>query len=242
MRISRIYLSAATGPGTLLPLPERAHGHLVRVLRLGDGAPVEVFNGRGDRFAARLTGVSKRHASVSLDQRLASVPCSPLSTHLGLVMSKGDRMDIALQKATELGVSEITPLTSERCELRLKAERQEKKQQHWQGVITSACEQCGQDTLPVLNPITSLHDWASTRQQSLRLVLHTAARRPVWPDEAPESVAFLVGPEGGLTDDEVAYTGRHGFQSWQLGQRILRTETAPLAMLAIVQHRWGDLQ
>lgn len=241
MRISRIYLPGADAPGTQLPLPEGAHGHLVRVLRLGDGAPVEVFNGHGERFAAQLTEVSKRSASVSLERRLDSVPPSPLATHLGLVMSKGDRMDIALQKATELGVSEITPLTSERCDLRLKADRQDKKQQHWQGVITSACEQCGQDTLPVLNPISSLHDWASNRQQRLKLVLHTAAQRPDWPVEAPESVAFLVGPEGGLTEDEVAYALQHGFQSWQLGQRILRTETAPLAMLAILQHRWGDL-
>lgn len=241
MRISRIYLPGADAPGTLLALPEGAHGHLVRVLRLGDGAPVEVFNGRGERFAAQLTGVTKRKASVSLDARLDSVPPSPLATHLGLVMSKGDRMDIALQKATELGVTEITPLTSERCDLRLKADRQEKKQQHWQGVITSACEQCGQDTLPTLNPITSLHDWANARQQPLKLVLHTAAQRPAWPAEAPESVAFLVGPEGGLTDEEVAHAQQQGFQSWQLGQRILRTETAPLAMLAILQHRWGDL-
>ena len=241
MRISRIYLPDANGPGTQLPLPEGAHGHLVRVLRLGDGAPVEVFNGRGERYAATLADVSKRSASVHLTQLIEPVAPSPLATHLGLVMSKGDRMDIALQKATELGVSEITPLTSERCDLRLKADRQDKKQQHWQGVISSACEQCGQDTLPVLHPITSLHDWASTRQQPLKLVLHTAAQRPDWPNEAPESVAFLVGPEGGLTDDEVAFAGQQGFQSWQLGQRILRTETAPLAMLAILQHRWGDL-
>jgi 16S rRNA (uracil1498-N3)-methyltransferase len=241
MRIPRIHVSGADQPGRQLALPDGAHAHLVRVLRLGNGAPVEVFNGRGARFAARLDEVSKRSAALILERILEPISPSPLATHLGLVMSKGDRMDIALQKATELGVSEITPLTSERCDLRLKADRQEKKQQHWQGVIISACEQCGQDTLPVLHPITALHDWISARDQSLKLVLHTAAQRPAWPDQAPGSVAFLVGPEGGLSEQEVADAQQQGFQSWQLGQRILRTETAPLAMLAILQHRWGDL-
>jgi 16S rRNA (uracil1498-N3)-methyltransferase len=241
MRISRIYLPNANKPGSQLALPEGAHAHLVRVLRLGDGAPVEVFNGRGERFSAQLANVSKRSASLTLLQQLDVMPPSPLTTHLGLAMSKGDRMDIALQKATELGVSEITPLSSERCDLRLKADRRDKKQHHWQGVIISACEQCGQDTLPVLNPIASLQDWINNQQQPVKLVLHTTAQRPAWPVDTPESVAFLVGPEGGLTDQEVSYAQQHDFQSWQLGQRILRTETAPLAMLAILQHRWGDL-
>ena len=241
MRVPRIHLPDAEATGQRLALPEGAFGHLVRVLRLGEGAPIEAFNGRGQRFAAELADVGKRRADVHLTEALTTQPESPLHTHLGLVMSKGDRMDYALQKATELGVSRITPLTSERCDLRLKADRQAKKQQHWLGVIASACEQCGRDTLPVLDDVTALPDWLGEQVSDLRLVLHTAARPPEFPAEAPASVSFLVGPEGGLADWEVEQATQNGFQAWQLGNRILRTETAPVTMLAILQHRWGDL-
>ncbi|GGX49972.1 16S rRNA (uracil(1498)-N(3))-methyltransferase [Saccharospirillum salsuginis] len=241
MRVPRIHLPDAEAPGQRLALPESAFGHLVRVLRLGEGAPIEAFNGRGKRFVAVLADVGKRRADIQLTEALPTLSESPLHTHLGLVMSKGDRMDYALQKATELGVSRITPLTSERCDLRLKAERQAKKLQHWQGVLASACEQCGRDTVPVLDEVTGLSQWLDAQESQLRLVLHTAAQTPEFPVEAPSSVSFLVGPEGGLTDGEVEQAVRNGFQAWQLGSRILRTETAPVAMLAILQHRWGDL-
>jgi len=241
MRVPRIHLPEAEASGQRLALPDGAFQHLVRVLRLGKGAPIEIFNGRGQRFVAELTDVGKRRADIHLTETLPGQPESPLQTHLGLVMSKGDRMDYALQKATELGVSRITPLGSERCDLRLKADRQTKKQQHWQGVIASACEQCGRDTVPTLDEVTALPDWLNAQESQLRLVLHTAAQAPDFPAEAPASVSFLVGPEGGLTDGEVEQAMRQGFQVWQLGNRILRTETAPVAMLAILQHRWGDL-
>ena len=241
MRIPRIYLPDAESGGQALPLPEGPFQHLVRVLRMGEGSTIEAFNGRGGRFAAHLMDVGKRQASVILTESLTALPESPLHTHLGLVMSKGDRMDYALQKATELGVSTITPLTSERCDLRLKADREAKKLQHWQGVIESACEQCGRDTLPTLAGVTPLTDWLSQQTTELRLALHTAAEPPAFPTQAPGSVSFLVGPEGGLTDFEVQQARQQSFQAWQLGQRILRTETAPVTMLAILQHRWGDL-
>lgn len=242
MRIPRIYLADADHGVTRLNLPEGAFGHLVRVLRLGDGADLEVFNGRGQRFSARLQAVGKRSAEVELLNALPSTTASPLHTHLGLVLSKGDRFDYALQKATELGVSAITPLTSERCDLKLKADRQEKKWQHWQGVLASACEQCGQDQLPLLGEIHSLERWVSTQDSALKLVLHTAAEKPKFPATSPTGVSFLIGPEGGLTDLEVAAACNAGFQSWQLGPRILRTETAPVVMLALLQQRWGDFQ
>lgn len=240
MRISRIYLPDAEAADTQLTLPDGAFAHLVRVLRLGDGAPLEVFNGRGQRFSAQLSNVSKRNADIKLLNALPSATESPLHTHLGLVMSKGDRFDYALQKATELGVTTITPLTSERCDLKLKADRQEKKIQHWQGVLASACEQCGQDRLPELGEIQSLENWVAAQNSALKLVLHTSADKPDFPEASPASVSFLIGPEGGLTDLEVAAATQAGFQSWQLGPRVLRTETAPVVMLALLQQRWGD--
>lgn len=240
MRIPRIYLSDAEQSGTQLALPDGAFGHLVRVLRMNDGAELEVFNGRGQRFRAELASVGKREAAVKVLEALPSHTESPLHTHLGLVMSKGDRFDYALQKATELGVSAITPLTSERCDLKLKADRQEKKLQHWQGVLASACEQCGQDRLPELGAIQSLENWVAAQHSALKLVLHTSADKPNFPEASPETVSFLIGPEGGLTDLEVSAATKAGFQSWQLGPRVLRTETAPVVMLALLQQRWGD--
>ncbi|MHA7879681.1 MAG: 16S rRNA (uracil(1498)-N(3))-methyltransferase [Saccharospirillum sp.] len=241
MRTIRIYLPEAQHPGQVTALPEGAFGHLVRVLRLSEGDAFETFNGRGQRFCAELVEVGKKQASACLTEPLEALPESPLHTHLGLVMSKGDRFDYALQKATELGVSVITPLDSERCDLRLKADRQEKKHHHWLGVITSACEQCGRDTLPRLGPVTPLLDWVSETSDALKLVLHTSAASPEWPTQAPQTVRFLIGPEGGLTDAEVAMAMQQGYQAWQLGPRILRTETAPVAMMAVLQSRWGDL-
>lgn len=240
MREPRIYLPDAMNAGQTLALPEGAFQHLVRVLRLGEGAALEIFNGQGARFGGRLTAVSKRNAAVELVDSRDVQTESPLVTHLGLVMSKGDRMDYALQKATELGVSRITPLTSERCDLKLKADRQDKKHRHWFGVLASACEQCGRDTLPVLDAVAPLSDWLDRQSADLKLVLHTAARAPEFPADRPQAVSFLVGPEGGLTDAEVDQAGKRGFQAWQLGPRVLRTETAPIAMLAVLQHRWGD--
>lgn len=240
MRIPRIYLPEADTSGLQLALPDGAFGHLVRVLRMNDGAALEVFNGRGRRFSAELVSVGKRDASVQILDALPSQTASPLHTHLGLVLSKGDRFDYALQKATELGVSAITPLTSERCDLKLKADRQEKKVQHWQGVLASACEQCGQDRLPELGEIQSLETWVAAQDSALKLVLHTSAEKPDFPEASPASVSFLIGPEGGLTDLEVAAATKAGFQSWQLGPRVLRTETAPVVMLALLQQRWGD--
>lgn len=241
MRVPRLFMPDAEAPGQSLTLPEGAFQHLVRVLRLPSGAAIEAFNGRGERFAAELTDVGKRRADLVINESIPAMPESPLQTNLGLVMSKGDRMDYALQKATELGVSRITPLTSDRCDLKLKADRQAKKQQHWHGVIASACEQCGRDTLPQLGEVMTVTDWLDIQTAPLRLVLHTAAQAPHFPEQAPEAVSFLVGPEGGLTDNEVEHAARQGFQAWQLGHRVLRTETAPVTLLAILQHRWGDL-
>lgn len=240
MRTIRACLNEAEEVGQSIELPSSVFQHLVKVLRLGTGAPIEIFNGRGQRFSAELKNVSKKTADVLLMAELNATQESPLITRMGIVMSKGDRFDYALQKATELGVNEITPLTSERCDLKLSAERSEKKQQHWQGVLIAACEQCYRDTLPILQPIQSLADWATSQTSDVKLVFHTSADEPNWPQQTPTSVSFLVGPEGGLTNVEVSFVHQKEFSSWQLGPRILRTETAPIAILSLLQMKWGD--
>ena len=240
MRTIRTYLELATQPNQVVELTDSAFAHLVKVLRLGNGAPLEVFNGHGKRYAAELVDVAKKHANVMLKNEITATPESPLHTHMGIVMSKGDRFDFAIQKATEMGVTSITPLTSERCDLKLNSERAEKKMNHWQGVMVAACEQCYRDTLPILYPIKSLQHWVEAQDADVQLVFHTAATEPTWPDVKPQSVSFLVGPEGGLTEEEVNYAHKNDFNSWQLGPRILRTETAPVAILSLLQMKWGD--
>ena len=166
---------------------------------------------------------------------------SGLTIELGQVMSRGERMDYAVQKATELGVTRIVPLFSERCEVKLSSERQDKRQQHWQQVAISACEQSGRSRVPEIAQPQPLSQWLTQCHSALKLVLHPDAAMPLAQRQAPASVALLIGPEGGLGDQEIAQARAAGFDSLQLGPRVLRTETAPVAALAVLQYLWGDL-
>ena len=150
-------------------------------------------------------------------------------------------MDWVIQKATELGVTRITPLLSKRVEVKLNAERTAKRLRHWHQVAISACEQCGRNRLPALGSITSLADWVAVTQAERRFVLHPQADASKDSGQTPASVALLIGPEGGLTKTEISLAEDAGFEPLQLGPRVLRTETAPLAALAIMQARWGDM-
>ena len=176
---------------------------------------------------------------VLLDETFAGQVESPLAIHLGQGLSRGERMDWAIQKATELGVSEITPIMSERCEVRLKDERAEKRLSHWRQVAISACEQCGRSRVPVIHPPVLLSDWIKTTEADLKLVLHPVSE-PLASHAKPGRLAFLIGPEGGLTDNEIEQAQASGFQPARLGPRVLRTETAPVVALAVAQQLWGD--
>ena len=157
-------------------------------------------------------------------------------------MSRGDRFDWVIQKSTELGVASITPLLSERTEVKLNEQRAEKKLQHWQHIAISACEQCGRNTLPVINALDQLAHWAGSVSAQHKLVLHHRATAVTAAPQQPKSLALLVGPEGGLSEAEINLAQTAGFTSMALGPRVLRTETAPVAALAILQSRWGDMQ
>lgn len=238
MSLPRFYVDAELALGTV-HLPEATSHYLSRVLRLAVGAQIQLFDGSGHEYLSEITAISKKVVSVELTEQVAGLPDSSLVIHLGQGLSRGERMDWAIQKATELGVTEITPLFTERCEVRLNDERAEKRLAHWRQIAISACEQCGRSTIPVIHPPQAIAEWMQTVQADLKLVLHPVAQ-PLTAHQPPNSLAFLIGPEGGLTEAEVAQAAGAGFLPARLGPRVLRTETAPVVALSVAQQLWGD--
>ncbi|MFR0715015.1 16S rRNA (uracil(1498)-N(3))-methyltransferase [Enterobacterales bacterium BD_CKDN230030183-1A_HGKHYDSX7] len=238
MRLSRFFIDAPLSLGQH-DLPEAQAHYIGRVLRMGPGDAVQLFDGSGQEYLGQLLEVGKKNVRVSLDQALAGQPDSPLQIHLGQGLSRGERMDWAIQKATELGANEITPIVSERCEVRLKDERADKRLAHWRQVAISACEQCGRSTLPVIHPPLTLAEWLKGSEAELKLVLHPVAE-PLTSHAKPAKLAFLIGPEGGLSETEVDQAKAAGFHAARLGPRVLRTETAPVVALSVAQQLWGD--
>ncbi|WP_431147217.1 16S rRNA (uracil(1498)-N(3))-methyltransferase [Pseudomonas alvandae] len=238
MRLSRFFIDTPLSHGDH-ELPEAQAHYIGRVLRMAEGDAVQVFDGSGQEFRGTLAEVGKKRVRVQLDEQFAGQPESPLRIHLGQGLSRGERMDWAIQKATELGVSEITPIFTERCEVRLKDERADKRLLHWRQVAISACEQCGRSTVPVIHPPLLLADWLKQAEAELKLVLHPVAD-PLVSHAKPSTLAFLIGPEGGLSDAEVEQAKTAGYHAARLGPRVLRTETAPVVALAVAQQLWGD--
>ncbi len=238
MRLSRFFIDAPLSLGQH-ELPEAQAHYIGRVLRHAAGDAVQLFDGSGQEYLGALIEVGKKAVRVELREQLAGQAESPLRIHLGQGLSRGERMDWAIQKATELGVSEITPIVSERCEVRLKDERADKRLAHWRQVAISACEQCGRSVLPVIHASVTLAEWQAHVQAELKLVLHPVAA-PLESHARPHSLAFLIGPEGGLSEAEVEQAKAAGFHAARLGPRVLRTETAPVVALAVAQQLWGD--
>ncbi|MGE8351027.1 MAG: 16S rRNA (uracil(1498)-N(3))-methyltransferase [Pseudomonas protegens] len=238
MRLSRFFIDAPLSLGEH-ELPEAQAHYIGRVLRMAEGDALQVFDGSGMEFRGTLVEVGKKRVRVQLDESFAGQDESPLQIHLGQGLSRGERMDWAIQKATELGVGEITPIFSERCEVRLKDERADKRLLHWRQVAISACEQCGRSRVPLIHAPVLLADWIKQTQADLKLVLHPVAQ-PLESHAKPQTLAFLIGPEGGLSDAEVEQAHGAGFLPARLGPRVLRTETAPVVALAVAQQLWGD--
>ena len=238
MRLSRFYIAAPLSLGQH-SLPEEQAHYIGRVLRHGVGDALQLFDGSGQEYLGQLIEVGKKSLRVELTEQLPGLPDSPLRIHLGQGLSRGERMDWAIQKATELGVAEITPIVSERCEVRLKDERADKRLAHWQQVAISACEQCGRSSVPLIHPPQLLSDWLAQVEAELKLVLHPLAE-PLVSHAKPQSLAFLIGPEGGLNDAEVNLAVTANFQAARLGPRVLRTETATAVALSVAQQLWGD--
>ncbi len=238
MRLSRFFIDATLSLGQH-ELPEGQAHYIGRVLRHAVGDAVQLFDGSGQEYLGELIEVGKKNVRVELRESFTGQTESPLHTHLGQGLSRGERMDWAIQKATELGANEISLIVSERCEVRLKDERADKRMAHWRQVAISACEQCGRSVLPIIHPPISLNEWLVHTSAELKLVLHPVAE-PWASHPQPKSLAFLIGPEGGLSDNEVALAKSHNFHAARLGPRVLRTETAPVAALSVAQQLWGD--
>lgn len=238
MRLSRFFIDAPLALGSQ-ELPEAQAHYIGRVLRHAVGDAVQLFDGSGQEFLGELTEVGKKGVRVELREQFAGQAESPLRIHLGQGLSRGERMDWAIQKAVELGVAEITPIVSERCEVRLKDERADKRLAHWRQVAISACEQCGRSLLPMIHAPLSLAEWLTLVEADLKLVLHPVAE-PLTSHARPQTLAFLIGPEGGLSDAEVEQATAQDFQAARLGPRVLRTETAPVVALSVAQQLWGD--
>jgi 16S rRNA (uracil1498-N3)-methyltransferase len=241
MRTPRLYTRDPLTPGSRVQLQGQAGHYLSRVLRREPGDPVTLFNGDGNEYTAAIEGSQRGTVTLRILRCTHSSKESPLQLHLGLVMSKGDRMDWAVQKATELGVSVLTPLDSKFCDVKLGGQRLEKKRQHWQQVAISACEQCGRNTVPDIHPVTELGHWLQTPADSLRLMFdRSGLKLQHWATAKTQSLMLLVGPEGGFSDCEIEQAKTAGFNVAALGPRVMRTETVPVVALALVQYIWGD--
>lgn len=243
MRLTRIYVEQKLVSGKGVGLPEQAGLHLTRVLRLEEGAPVTLFDGSGGEYAGTLERDGKKvWARVGAHDPVERE--SPLDVTLLQGVARGERMDLIVQKSTELGVTRIVPVLAERTLVKVDAKQRERKLEHWRSIAISACEQCGRNRVPDVSAPVALGDaLAALPAGGLRCLLaadgqtslSSAAR------EKPTTIALLIGPEGGLADQERRFAATQGFNAYRMGPRILRTETAGLAALAVLQSSAGDL-
>ena len=242
MRMPRIYTDSPLHEGVTADLDEQASQHVGRVLRMEPGQELRLFNGDGNDYPATIISASKKNVAVQVGSPEANTTESPLEIVLGQTLSKGDRMDYAVQKAVEMGVTRIIPLTTERCEVKLKGDREDKRIRHWQSVAISAAEQCGRARVPEIGPVMAISQWLEhTADCDLRLVLHHRTERSLAAIDKPARIALMIGPEGGLSAAEISAAEAAGFLPVALGPRVLRTETAPVAAITLCQWLWGDI-
>ncbi|MGB5888251.1 MAG: 16S rRNA (uracil(1498)-N(3))-methyltransferase [Acinetobacter venetianus] len=237
--MNRFYIETELNTGNTIELTESVFHHWVRVLRAKEQEQAIFFNGKGGEYLVTLTEINKKNAFVSVDQFNELDRTAPFNVILGQVMSKGDRMDYAIQKATELGVTTIQLLTSDRCEMRLKYDRDQKKLDHWQSVAIAACEQCGLNKVPQILPPIALNDWIKSELPTSRFVLAPNKNQENVLLKSDNHLALLIGPEGGLSEVEIDTANQNNFQNWCIGDRVLRTETAPVVALSILNYHFS---
>ncbi len=240
MRLPRLFINSDLKDGVVVELPKETSHYVRQVLRLREGSSVILFNGLGGEYRGKVR-INNKQTSVTIEEFSNISVESSLRIHLGQGISRGEKMDYVVQKAVELGVSEITPLFTERCGVKLDEERAEKRLEHWQKIIISACEQSGRNSIPQIHPPAEISEWITQRNEALRFICHPGLSSDEFSHEGKESVAILIGSEGGFTEAEVAGAIVHDFKSLVLGPRVLRTETATVAALAKLQVTWGDM-
>lgn len=244
MRLTRCFVDAPLQSGTRVVLPESTANHLARVLRLREGDDCVLFNGDGHDYAARLAAVGKREVSADVLSANTVDNESPLRILLVQGIARGEKMDLILQKATELGVAGVLPVIAERTEVKLDAERTAKRMSHWRSVMVSACEQSGRARVPELGqPAALAQAAASLPRDCTKLTLDPLGEYSLATLTAPgtPSIAIAIGPEGGWSPRDREILSAGGFLGLRMGPRILRTETAGLAAIAALQSRFGDL-
>jgi 16S rRNA (uracil1498-N3)-methyltransferase len=243
MRVTRSYVETSLAVGQTVALPEDVANHLVRVMRLREGESCVLFNGDGQDYVATLMKLGKRDAQVRIDAVTAVDNESPLHITLLQGIARGEKMDLILQKATELGVQAIVPVNAERTEVKLDAARAEKRLAHWRSVVVSACGQSGRASIPTVSaPQTLLEAARAMPADALKLTLDPLGEHRLSTlDAVAGGVVIAIGPEGGWSPRDRQALRESGFQGLQLGPRILRTETAGLAAIAAVQARLGDM-
>lgn len=240
MRVTRVFVEQDLSVGSVLTLKDNTFQHIINVLRLTIGAQIILFNGNGYDYLARISRVEKKSFQVNLDERSENLASPKLPIHLAQCICRGEKMDFVIQKATELGVTTITPLFSEFGNVKLAGARLAKKLEHWQKVADSACEQTGRADRVLLCPAQLLVNFVNTENESLKLILTPGAGVATVLPTTADSVTLLVGPEGGFSTAEEQQALNTDFQAWQLGPRVFRSETAGLAAISVAQSRWGD--
>lgn len=243
MRLTRVFVDAPLAPGARVVLPESAGAHLVRVLRLREGEACVLFNGDGRDYDARLLAAHKRGVEAEVLDARAIDNESPLRVVLLQGIARGEKMDLILQKATELGVAGIVPVFADRTEVRLDGERLDKRMAHWRSVVVSACEQSGRARIPELAPARGLAETAASfAADTLKLTLDPQGEHRFETLSTPQiEIVVAIGPEGGWSEKDRIVLRESGFAGLRLGPRVLRTETAGLAAIAALQARFGDL-
>ena len=240
MSVPRFYVDMPLAVGEV-SLPDDAAHHAARVLRLLKGDAIVLFNGEGGEYHGDITHIDKHAVTIRLERFNDADRESPLDVTLVQAITSGERMDYAIQKAVELGVSRIVPVTTERTSIKLKPERASKRLEHWQKVVHSACEQCGRNRIPQVIAVTGLSEYLSAHDGDVMWMLHPLNAQPVSQQPKPAGgLTIVIGPEGGFSEAELLVAQHHKCTAISLGPRILRMETAGPAVLAVLQSLWGD--
>ncbi len=240
--MTRIYQNTLLNVNSNVTLDEKASHHLARVLRVNVHDDIILFNGDGHEYPATITNITKKNVSVDIKSKTICNRESPTDIYLAQGIARGEKMDFIIQKAVELGASKIFPLITERCNVRTTAEREEKRLRHWQSIVISACEQSGRNVIPELLPAQSLSDFISKISADIKFVLtpHCDSSLSSVKLNTNGKIILLIGPEGGLSSQEIQLAMDHQYQALLLGPRVLRTETATIAALAVLQVTFGD--
>jgi len=240
MRVPHIYLDIPLIVGSTITLSADTHRHVISVLRLKENNQIMLFNGDGAEYSSTIISSDKKITTVLINEKKNDCSTSPINIELALSLIKNDKFDFAIQKSVELGVTTISPLTATRSTVKLDEKRSAKKLLHWQGIIQSACEQSGRNTLPSINPVQSIQQWLESSTTNGIIFEPTSTQR-LSSIQPTENIRVIIGPEGGFTEQELEIVAQHNFNKIKLGPRVMRTETAAITAISSLQLLWGDL-